>query len=251
MDIPLVENDLAQRGILEAGDLSKPNDAPRRAVMCFFPEVLEKAGGRIHALLHTHDKRPLYDVLWKGERVACFFPGLGAPAAVAALEEAIVMGCRDFVAVGGAGSLLPELTLGHAVIADRAVRDEGTSYHYLEPGRYIDADPQVNAAIEASLAAAEVPFVRGTTWTTDAIFRETRSRMERRVAEGCLTVEMEAAAFFAVGQYRGVRVGQLLYAGDTLTGDEWDSRDWTRAADLRTSLFEIALDAAVAVPADA
>ena len=64
-----------------------------------------------------------------------------------------------------------------------------------------------------------MPFVTGKTWTTDGLYRETRGKVDRRVAEGCLTVEMEAAAFFAVAAFRGVSFGQLLYAGDDLSGD--------------------------------
>ena len=78
-----------------------------------------------------------------------------------------------------------------------------------------------------TLEAHHVPYVPGKTWTTDALYRETRGKVERRVAEGCLTVEMEAAAFFAVAAFRGVTFGQLLYAGDDLSGDAWDQRGGT------------------------
>ncbi|MEU4190368.1 nucleoside phosphorylase [Kribbella sp. NPDC026611] len=245
MQIPLLEDDTDQPGILEPAELYRPNGAPPRAVMCFFNEVVEYAGGTLHARFTSQEHRPVYTTTRNGVEIAYFYPGIGAPSASISMEEAIVMGCRDFVAVGGAGALLPELKLGEVLIADQALRDEGTSYHYLEASsRFVSADEVVNAAIAQALQAAGVPYRRGTTWTTDAIFREPRSRLERRVLEGCSTVEMEAAAFFAVAQYRGVRVGQLLYAGDALAGDKWDSRDWMQATDVRTALFEVALDAA-------
>jgi uridine phosphorylase len=242
--IPLLEADHDQAGILEPADLYSSNDAPRRAVICFFAEVVENAGGTIHAKFGSQEHRPIYTTTVNGEQVAYFFPGIGAPSACISLEEAIVMGCRDFVAVGGAGALLAELELGEVLIAERALRDEGTSYHYLEPSRFVSADETVSTAIAATLDDAGLPYRRGTTWTTDAIFREPRSRLDRRVAEGCLTVEMEAAAFFAVAKYRGVRLGQLLYAGDALAGEKWDGRDWMSALDVRTALFRIALEAA-------
>jgi uridine phosphorylase len=242
--IPLLEDDLTEPGIIDPRDVYQANGAPRRAVMCFFAEVVEAAEGSAHASLGAQDRRPMYVTSWKGEELAYFYPGLGAPAACVAMEAAIAMGCRDFVAVGGAGALIPDLQLGEIVIAEQALRDEGTSYHYLPPERFVSADPTVSAAIAASLEAADMPYRSGTTWTTDAIFREPRSRLERRVAEGCVTVEMEAAAFFAVAKYREVRVGQLLYAGDALAGDKWDSRGWMQAEDVRTALFNQALDAA-------
>ncbi|MCJ7703601.1 MAG: hypothetical protein MUO62_18625 [Anaerolineales bacterium] len=98
----------------------------------------------------------------------------------------------------------------------RAVRDEGTSYHYLPPGREVQAHPQAVAAIETTLQSHQIPYITGKTWTTDAPYRETHQNVQRRREEGCLVVEMEAAAFFAVAQFRGVILGQILYGGDFL-----------------------------------
>lgn len=248
MELPLFEDDLRADGVLEPARVFAHADAPQRAVMCFFQEVIQGYGSPVHATLkHVYGGRPMYETVHRGERVAFFYPGLGAPAAAACMEEAIALGCRDFIAVGGAGALVPNLTVGHAIVVDSAVRDEGTSFHYLAPGRTVDADAAATEAIVAALGAAEVPFVRGRSWTTDAIYRETRERVQRRVAEGCLTVEMEAAAFFAVARFRKVRVGQLLYAGDTLAGDEWDGRGWLKARSVREEMFRLALDAAAQI----
>lgn len=156
------------------------------------------------------------------------------------------------MAVGGAGALLPDLVpdlvLGHAVVVDSAVRDEGTSFHYLPPSRVVDADPSGVGVLQRTLTGAGVPFVTGRTWTTDGLYRETRERVRRRVAEGCVTVEMEAAAFMAVARYRRVRFAQLLYAGDSLAGDQWQERQWTTALSIREQLFWHAADACLALP---
>lgn len=248
IDVPLLEDDLAHEGVLEPVKVLTSTGAPRRAVMCFFPEVVEQAGGTVHATLTSvYGGRPMYVMEHRGQSIASFYPGLGAPAAATAMEEAIAMGCRDFVAVGGAGALVPELTLGHAVVVDSAVRDEGTSFHYLPPSRSVEAAADVSAAIVSALVGASIPYLRGRSWTTDAIYRETRGRMGRRVAEGYVTVEMEAAALFAVARYRGVRVGLLVYAGDALSGETWDLRAWTTAKDVRTRMFALALDASAAL----
>jgi len=98
-------------------------------------------------------------------------------------------------------------------------------------------------AIVHTLERHHVPYVTGTTWTTDGLYRETRAKVERRVAEGCLCVEMEAAAFFAVAAFRGVAFGQLLYAGDDLSGDAWDDRSWDEHATGRELLFRLAAEA--------
>ena len=107
------------------------------------------------------------------------------------------------------------------------------------------------AAVEAIVATLEdhgVPHVAGATWTTDALYRETRGKLERRVAAGCLTVEMEAAAFFAVAAFRNVTFGQLLYAGDDLSGATWDERGWDEHTDGRERLFRLAAEAVLRLP---
>ena len=95
-----------------------------------------------------------------------------------------------------------------------------------------------------------MPHVTGATWTTDALYRETREKLDRRVAEGCLTVEMEAAAFFAVATFRGVTFAQVLYAGDDLSGDAWDERGWDEHTTGRETLFRIAAEAVLSLPPD-
>jgi uridine phosphorylase len=107
----------------------------------------------------------------------------------------------------------------------------------------VSASPAAVDAIRAELDGRGVPYATGLTWTTDAIFRETRQRMTARRAEGCLTVEMEAAALFAVAEFRGIAAGQILYAGDDLTADEWDHRDWSRQGGVRERLFDLAMAA--------
>jgi uridine phosphorylase len=141
-----------------------------------------------------------------------------------------------------------ELTVGHAVIPTAAVRDEGTSYHYLPPGHEAEPDEAAVEAIRQTLDHHHVPHVLGKAWTTDAIYRETPAKIARRKAEGCLVVEMEAAALFAVAQFRGIAFGQILYGGDDISGDEWDHRDWINGqASTREKLFWLAAEAALSL----
>ena len=252
--LPLLEDDLAASGVIEPSQVVGPIDVPSCAVVCFFREVLESIAAQgdakqVARLVAAHGEHPIFELERDKQRLGVFHPGVGAPLAAGFLEEAIALGFRTFVAVGGAGALVPDLVLGHAVVVKSAVRDEGTSFHYLVPSRAVDADPAGVAALEDTLREADVPFVSGRSWTTDAIYRETRDRVKRRVAEGCLTVEMEAAAFFAVARYRGVRFAQLLYAGDSLAGPKWDERGWTTAEDVRQQLFWHAADACLRLDA--
>lgn len=122
---------------------------------------------------------------------------------------------------------------------------KGTSYHYIAPAREIGANPDVVRAIESVLQRHGARYQVGKTWTTDAFYRETRTRVARRKAEGCLTVEMECAAFLAVSQFRGVSFGQLLATGDDVSGVEWDPRHWgsARHADFADRLFWLSVEA--------
>jgi uridine phosphorylase len=158
------------------------------------------------------------------------------------LEEVIALGCRKFIACGGCGVLDSGIAMGHPLIPLSAIRDEGTSYHYLPPGREVAPSPEGVAALEAVLHAHEVGYLTAKTWTTDAIYRETPAKVQQRLAEGCLSVEMEAAAFFAVAQFRGVTFAQVLYGGDDVGGAEWSAREWNTHSG-REALFWLAAEA--------
>lgn len=250
---PLYEFDPDPVGLFHPGNIygvDRPR-IPSVAVLCFFSEVIEQLALRdnvevVGRLAAAHGVHQIYRLHHDGEPVAVLNPGWGAPLSAAALEEAIALGADRLVACGGAGALTPELPPNHIVVPTSAVRDEGTSYHYLPPGREISADPASVATIERVLEEQGVPFTEGKTWTTDAIYRETRTKIARRRSEGCLTVEMEAAAFLAVAQFRQVRFAQIFYAADDLSGDVWDHRHW-KASQSRQTTFDLAIDIALAL----
>jgi uridine phosphorylase len=256
MDLPLLEDDLDSLEFIEPRNVVDSTDMPTRVVFCFFTEIIDAIAARADArvvdtLTWAHGPHRVIEIEHRGKRLAVVHAGVGAPLAGGLLEEVIALGGRSFVAVGGAGSLVPELVMGHVVVVDSAIRDEGTSFHYLAPSRVIEADPVLVASVEATLVAADVPFVTGRTWTTDGVYREARTRVARRVErDRCLTVEMEASALMAVAAYRGVRLVSLLYAGDSLAADVWDHRGWHSAYTVREGLFWLAADAALDLPAD-
>jgi uridine phosphorylase len=249
---PLAEYDPDPDAFIEPAHVARPIEGiPQAAIACFFPEVVADVASRPNAQLVVELglelRSPLYALdLGDERRVAVFQPGVGAPLAVEFFEEAIAHGCRKFVACGGAGALVPGLVLGHVVVPDAAVRDEGTSFHYVAPGREILADPAAVAIGCQVLRRHDVPYSVGKTWTTDAVYRETPAKIARRRAEGCITVEMEAAALLAVTRHRGVRFVQYLYAGDDVSGETWDHRSW-QTASARRSLFDLAVEAALSL----
>lgn len=98
-----------------------------------------------------------------------------------------------------------------------------------------------------TLDSMNIPYITGKTWTTDAIYRETADMIELRRSEGCITVEMETAAFLAVSKYYNIPLTQLLYAGDDLSGEKWDSRNWNEQKSVRRNLIDIALELVKAI----
>lgn len=129
---------------------------------------------------------------------------------------------------------------------ESALRDEGTSHHYLPAGRHVDVDPAAVDVLTRLLDERGVAHQTGRVWTTDAPYRETPAKIESRRTEGCIAVEMEAAALAAVARFRGVPLGHLLYGGgDDLTGAAWDNRSWQTQADVRDNLLNLAASAAL------
>jgi uridine phosphorylase len=244
---PILEFDPACEALIEPSRLIKPRDVPEHCVICFFQEVIEKVVTKQHATVavdsHWEDgPHPIYEIMHNGQRLAFFHPAVGGALAAGLLEEAIAYGCRKFIVCGGCGVLEKDIAVGHLIVVSSAVRDEGVSYHYLPPGRAVQAHPAGVAALEAALHHHEVPYRVGKTWTTDAPYRETPNKIAARKAEGCLTVEMEAASLMAVAQFRDVVLGQVLYGGDDLSGDEWDHRSWQSRRDVRENLFWLAAE---------
>jgi len=248
-DYPILEHDGNESSLIEPSEvLQLVEGMPEHCVLPMYNQVIDSLHGQSR-LSHVTDMGssmgplPVFRIEHQGQAVAVAHPGLGAPFVAACLEELIALGCRRFVACGGAGVLDNTLARGTVVIPDAAVRDEGASYHYLPPGRQVEVDPAVVSIEESVLKSHGIPYRIGKTWTTDAIYRETRSRIARRKAEGCLTVEMECSAFLAVAKFRGVRFGQLLATGDDVSGNEWNPRRSSEHQSLPEMLFWLSVEA--------
>jgi len=246
--IPLIEFDPDPNAIINPHEALHMDNLPQRWVLCFFRDVLDALAqsGELQVIGHLRSEagaNPVYRVEHNGVSLLVLHPGVGAPLAAGFMEEAISSGGRQFIACGGCGVLDGEIAVGHPVIITSAVRDEGTSYHYLPPSREVEANPTATAALEAALRSRQVDYRMGKSWTTDGFYRETQARRARRVAEGCLVVEMEAAAFFAVARFRGVICGEVVYGGDLVSPKGWDFRNWVDRGDVRTALFWLAVDA--------
>ena len=256
---PLLDFDPSRKALIEPADdvrgiLPESVTAPEACVLAWFHDAtarfVEQFGGSVLVENPWEDgPHPLYEVDFHGRRLAIAAMPVGSVMAGAVLEQYIAYGCRSFIACGGAGRLVPEVTSGHLVVVTSALRDEGTSHHYLAPSRVVEADAGAVAALEKALIRRGVPYVTGRTWTTDGVFRETPAKIAARREEGCLMVEMEASAVAAVAQFRGVPLAQVLYGGDDVSGDEWGDRGWQAQHELRDTLIEVAAEAVLELDA--
>lgn len=145
----------------------------------------------------------LYVFRHEGHEYGIVGCAVGAAFAVLIAEELFASGCRFLVSVTAAGQILPVQAPPYFIVIDRALRDEGTSYHYLPPSSYSEADAHLTQLAREALTVAGIPVHVGATWTTDAPFRETHEAINAASKAGILAVEMEAAALYAFAKARG------------------------------------------------
>ncbi len=249
---PILEFDPSRTALIEPSRVYKEQDMPEHCVICFFQDVIDtiiaEYKPRILVQNYWEDgPHPVYEIEKDGKRLAFFHPGVGASLAANLLEEVIAFGCTKFVACGGCGVLNKNSPVGHLFVLSGAIRDEGISYHYLPPGREVVANQHVVKKITDQIKLRGMPFKVGKTWTTDAPYRETPAKIANRRREDCQVVEMEAAGMMAVAAFRRVQFGQVVYGGDDLSGNEWDSRGWQSRQDIRENLFWLAADACLSL----
>lgn len=197
-------------------------------------------------LYSSNGPNPVYGFEYKNRTFAVYMSYVSAPACVADMEDTLSLIRTDrYVVFGGSGCLNKDIARGKVMIPTAAYRDEGTSYHYAEASDYIKVK---NADIvERFMEEAGLPHVKGKTWTTDAIHRETRGNFEKRKAEGCISVEMECAAVQAMCDYRGLEAYFFFTCGDLLDAPKWEARrqkDQIKDTQHDAGHFDIALELA-------
>ena len=215
----LTDKDYAAASIFEPENLLREARRQKRLPPGSIPEicVLDPDGDILRTLVRTGRAR-------RSSAWACYHTDLqefeqgglgfgiigcavGASFAVLLAEELFASGCRFLISVTSAGQIAPperrdDRPPPYFVVIDRALRDEGTSYHYLPPAEFAAADPALVALAMRGLRGLPVPIYQGAAWTTDAPFRETAMAIERCRARDILAVEMEAAALYAFAEAR-------------------------------------------------
>jgi uridine phosphorylase len=222
--------------------------APEGVVLCLYRGVMKRFAWKYRTRRIEGFQADLYVIQRRGRRVGIVGNfGIGAPAATNLAEELIAWGAKRLVILSLAGGIQSDLAPGSLVLCDRAIRDEGTSYHYLPPGREVAASAVLVARLAKALDARGLDHVTGATWSTDAPYRETRDEATSYQREGVKAVDMESAGVFAAAQVRGVSAASVLVVGDSLAGPRWSAPPDMRALHRK---IETLLDTLIEVSAD-
>ncbi|MCD7917538.1 MAG: nucleoside phosphorylase [Clostridiales bacterium] len=253
----LTEFDPARQAIANPTDLVQPVPGlPRVAVSCFarttfarMVETLEAVPVATSSVANM--EIPIYRAVCQGTPVALFLSDVGAPACVGLLEDVFAMGVEQLVLFGTCGVLDSAIADCSVIIPTAALRDEGTSFHYAPPSEELPVNPRYLDTFLDILNAHQCSYTLGKTWTTDALYRETRGKMERRRAQGCVSVDMECSAVAALAAFRQKEVFQFFYAADNLASEQWDSRSLSDKANLsaKDRVAQLALELAVRIAA--
>lgn len=227
--IPILEYDDDPRAVI----MNDRHDValPRRAVFAFLGDPVDayaaSVGAEVLEVYHTIGRdTKIYRLLHKGEELCLCRAPLGGSAAVQLMDFLLGHGVTQVIAAGSCGALAP-LPENAFLIPVQALRDEGTSYHYLPPARYVQTSAPVRSAMKRVLAGQGLSWAECTTWTTDGFYRETAELVAYRREEGCLVVEMECASLAACAALRGAEFAQLLYTADSLADvKNYDARSW-------------------------
>lgn len=204
---------------------------PPVAVVCFFSTVTEGlvAATGAEETLFTR-RRSSTGRVYRAGNIALGTIGMGAPAAVMHLEEWAAAGVRTLLVIGAAGTLQSTAPIGSVVLPEQAIREEGTSYHYLAADRPARAAPALVDGWGRALAAAGIAAHRGEHWTTDAPYREHEEKIRRYQARGVLSVDMEVSALYAAAETLGVQCAAGLAISDVLFDDAGWVGDFDGAA---------------------
>lgn len=194
--------------------------------------LLDPDGDLVRTLRNSGDAKPfagwpcyhteLDTFILAGQQIGIVGRVVGASFAALVAEELFASGCQLLISLTSAGQIVPSGPPPYFVIINRALRDEGTSYHYMPASEFADADPRLVHAASIATSKAGPRVIVGSTWTTDAPFRETAEAIEAARSRGILGVEMEAAALYAFAHSAGVRILCLAHVTNTMGQDGED-----------------------------
>ena len=229
--IPILEFDDNPQAVIMPNHEGLDLQLPKKCIYAFLEEEIDRYAQEIEAecvgeFVSATKTYPVYVIDYKGEKVCLAQAPVGSAPAAQFMDWLIGYGVEKIISTGTCG-VLTNIEENAFLVPVRALRDEGASYHYVAPSRYIEMQIEAVSAIEQVLEQLGIPYEEVMTWSTDGFYRETAEKVAYRKEEGCAVVEMECAALAAVAQLRGIVWGQLLFTADSLADlENYDSRDW-------------------------
>ena len=229
--IPILEFDDNPQAVIMPNHEGLDLQLPKKCIYAFLEEEIDRYAQEIGAecvgeFISATKTYPVYVINYKGEEICLAQAPVGSAPAAQFMDWLIGYGVEQIISTGTCG-VLADIEENAFLVPVRALRDEGASYHYAPPSRYMDVNVEAISAIEQVLEQLGVPYEEVMTWSTDGFYRETAEKVAYRKEEGCAVVEMECAALAAVAQLRGAVWGELLFTADSLADlDNYDQRDW-------------------------
>lgn len=227
----LTEFDKERQAIIDPEMIVSRNPLiPNTAVSCFSQKLIDEILGffpykEVGKVKSANGSQIIYSIEYKGSNIGLYMSKVGAPACVVNYEEVLAMGMERLVLFGTCGCLDKNISDCSVVIPTFAVRDEGTSYHYMVQSDEVKVNENEDIKVFKSILTEHgYGFTEGKVWTTDAAYRETKEKMERRKNAGCIVVDMECSAMAAVSKFRNKEFFQFFYAADNLDNVSWDKR---------------------------
>ncbi len=249
-EIPILEFDTDKTQVINPTHENLDLKLPKKAVFAFLDEHIERYAKEHNAIKvseFTSETKnyPIYVVKHKGEDVCLCQAPVGAASATQILDWLIGYGVEEIITGGCCGALV-DFQENVFIVPYKALRDEGTSYHYMKPSRFVEINKVAMKAIEKTILEHGLEYREVITWSTDGFYRETKGKVAYRKQEGCEVVEMECSALAVCASFRNVIWGCILFTADTLADTEnYNERKW--GADSFRYALELCLDAVVKI----
>jgi uridine phosphorylase len=230
--IELLKSDIDEKSIVTSSEFINRREKnmnkesfslPQYCLIGFFPNLYSYIKNKYQVTIidFINKKHPYFIFKRKDTILTYIFPGIGAPLSGAILDETIYLGSKIIFFFGTAGSLKSNISNDTFIIPSKTIRDEGTSFHYDKPGRYAYPDSELIYALESNLNSKGLQYYKGITWTTDGVYRETITKINRLRKEGCIAVDMEASALFSIAKHYNIKIAGIFLARDQIKNESW------------------------------
>lgn len=231
MNYPILDFDNNSEEIIKATEVKKKIVGfPEVVVNIFSRKILNswaiKSNTKIIGFTSSaNGKEAVYSTVYNGHEIGFTLAPIGAPLCVGVGEDLLAMGAKKLVYFGSCGVLDNSIKENEIIIPNRAIRDEGTSYHYQEASTYNYMPKSTLDSIKSVLMRLNYSYIETTCWTTDAFYRETKDIMEKRKNQGAKVVDMETSALIAFSNFRNIKYAHFMYSADNLDSNKWQSRN--------------------------